>query len=185
MFTVPEWENEHAATESATSVNVPVRSQKDVKTLATRVSGRIIRQGIKFDSFKEFCQFVDGGTKSEVSRKDKKRHQNDGRGRPVNSDKMSTKKQKFNVEKLIDVLTEDKAEATSVNALSTLTTFSKSESKLRTSRFRYLNQQLYTQTGEASFKVCKSNTTYTYHRKASRPCITLYASHLTGVKVGG
>ena len=36
-------------------------------------------------------------------------------------------------------------------------TLSKSEAKLRTSRFRYLNEQLYTQTGEASFKMFRKD----------------------------
>jgi len=165
MFAVPKWENEDAATEMAAyplsevtpaSVHLPIRSQKDVKTFASSASGRIIRQGIKFDSFEEFCQFVDGGSKSKVLRKGKNSRQIDGRS-PDSYDEQSTKKQKFNVEKLIDVLNEDKAETTSVNALSAMTKFSKSETKLRTSRFRYLNQQLYTQTGEASFKMFKKD----------------------------
>ena len=152
MFAVPGWENDDAATEMTTCPLSEVTSVKH-SGRSLSASGRIIRQGIKFESFEAFCKFVDGSSKPKVSWKDKKKHQNDDHGCRDNSDYPSVKNQKFNVEKLNDVLNEDKAEATSVTSLSTLNKLSKSEAKLRTSRFRYLNQQLYTQTGEASFKV--------------------------------
>ena len=156
MFAISDWDNEDAEKETATSpvsegtsVQLPSRSQEDIKTLAQSTNDTIIRQGIKFDSYEEFCQFVDGGSKSQFSRDSKKSRQ-DRLGRRGSSDEKSKKKQKFNVNKLIDMLSEDKSMTTSSTTFPKL---SKSEAKLRTSRFRYLNQQLYTQTGEASFKV--------------------------------
>lgn len=158
MFAVPMWENQDTETATylqseVTDAKLPIISKGDVKTLPKSARGRIIRQGIKFNSFKEFCNYVDGGNKFQVLRKEKRSRKYDSTGYMENSDVHRSKKQKFNVKKLNDMLSEDKDKVASVNSPVTPIKLSNSEAKLRTSRFRYLNQQLYTQTGEASFKV--------------------------------
>ena len=157
MFAVPMWENQDTETATCqqsevTDAKLPIISQ-NVKTLPKRARGRIIRQGIKFNSFQEFRHYVDGGQKIQVLRKEKRDRKYDNTGHLEDSDVHRSKKQKFNAKKLNDMLSEDKGKVSSVNSPVTPIKLSNSEAKLRTSRFRYLNQQLYTQTGEASFKV--------------------------------
>ena len=158
MFAVPMWENEDRETATSqlsevTDAKLPIISPGDVKTLPKSARGWIIRQGIKFNSFKEFCHYVDGENKLHVLRKDERSRKCDSTGHLESSDVHISKKQKFNVEKLTDMLSEDKGKVASVNSPLNPIKLSNSEAKIRTSRFRYLNQQLYTQTGEASFKV--------------------------------
>jgi len=162
MFAVPMWENQDTETATylqseVTDAKLPIISKGDVKTLPKSARGRIIRQGIKFNSFKEFCNYVDGGNKFQVLRKEKRSRKYDSTGYMENSDVHRSKKQKFNVKKLNDMLSEDKDRVASPNSPVTPIKLSNSEAKLRTSRFRYLNQQLYTQTGEASFKMFKKD----------------------------
>ena len=119
--------------------------------------GSLLKKGIKFANLEDFAQFM-GEKTSSLKRKrepsgdqpeeeDKKRRKLEGHSNPG-----------FDVDKLKDLLN------TSSSSLSTPSP-SAAAAKLKSSRFRYLNELLYTQPGAKSFKMFKQDTQafHTYH----------------------
>jgi hypothetical protein len=111
--------------------------------------GSLLSRGIRFASFDDFCKFVDGSGKKEKKekkeKKKRKREEEEDNDDVDNGNQSKKQKLQFDVSKLKSVL---ESQSNSPAAAP-----SKSENKLKSSRFRYLNEQLYTQTGAQSLKM--------------------------------
>ena len=121
--------------------------------------GSLLKKGIKFANLDDFVQFMEE-KKSSLKKKRKRSAEGEEEEEKITS--KASKKPKlerrgggqshpgFDVDKLKDVLNASSSAPPSSN--------SASASKLKSSRFRYLNELLYTQPGAKSFKMFKNDT---------------------------
>lgn len=123
---------------------------------SSKSSGSLLRKGIKFANFDEFCQFVDKGK----NKKKRKANHDDQEGATKddvqeNPSHQHPKKAKFDLDKIKSVF--QKKEKQDENITNQGSSSSVAEKNLKSSRFRYLNEMLYTQSGSQSFKMFKGD----------------------------
>ncbi len=135
--------NSDLPVEEPKSDDKPDGSKKSLKKSGSLSEiGSILKKGIKFSNLEDFVKFVDGGKK----RKRKEREEEE-EGTVTKKAKISRSNEvepakSFDINKLRTVLSNAKNEEESKEKL-----------KLKSSRFRYLNELLYTQTGSQSQKM--------------------------------
>ena len=127
--------------------------------------GSLLKRGIKFASESEFLEFISGGSK-----KKKKAKKRESESEQDHEESPPTKKLKqgFDVEKLKSVFSGEKVgkkSAEKSNEKSGSSVIDSAKAKLKSSRFRYLNELLYTQEGKKSYQMFKSDPEAfnTYH----------------------
>ena len=154
-----------------------VPKKKFKSSVSSNEPGAILRRGIKFENEKEFDEYmanVDSG-KRKKKKKRKKKSPEKKESETKSGEKVVTnsEKPKFNIDKLKDLLHHDsnnsdaKMGKITKSTTNEQTTPKKNDhlNKLKSSQFRHLNEQLYTQTGSQSLKMFKNdpNSFKVYH----------------------
>ena len=165
MFSVPDWdeqrvERENGNGEAESSGNPPPRKRKfdsvakklrrlgenspgakkplieveKKKDKSESSVGEILRKGVKFSGLEEFCKFMDDGKKRK-----KKTHKNDDDDETESASGIPP------------------AESEPGNKKKKPSKLEEAKRNLKSSRFRYLNEKLYTQRGQESYSMFRKD----------------------------
>ena len=135
-------DNEEEDRDRGTDRKKPKKTSSTSSLMESSV-GSLLRKGIKFANMKEFCSFMDD-KKSKKKKRKRTEEEEEASLIPV-------KKAKFDPDRLREVL--GRGEAASGSS----STPSKAKRQLESSRFRYLNEQLYSQSGSQSLKMFRGD----------------------------